>query len=130
MRENCLPVLAAALMLGSCVGNLSTPVAENPSIWGRVDCQRGEGNPAIQAEFEEAKALCLSRGESAAAVAGTAGNNSCMSEQGYILRTKSEHLAACEATPAGKKRGSPPKRASAKPAPTLAPIEAAPPAKQ
>jgi hypothetical protein len=104
MRENCFPVLAAALMLGSCVANLSTPVVENSSIWGRVDCQRGEGNPAIQAEFEEAKALCLSRGESAAAGAGTAGNNSCMSEHGYILRTKSEHLAACEATPAEKRR--------------------------
>jgi hypothetical protein len=64
----------------------------------------GEGNPEIQAEFESAKARCLSRGESAAAIAGKLRNNSCMSEQGYILRTRKEHVAACEAPPAGKKR--------------------------
>jgi hypothetical protein len=99
-----LLLLPTAGMLGSCVVSLSSPVAQDPPIWGRIDCQRGEGNPAIQAEFEEAKALCLARGESAAAVAGAAGNNACMSEQGYILRTRSEHKAACEAVPAQKEK--------------------------
>jgi hypothetical protein len=120
-----LLLLPAALMLGSCVASLNPPVAEDSPIWGRIDCQRGEGNPAIQAEFDEAKALCLSRGESAAAVTGAAGNNACMSEQGYILRTRSEHNAACEAVPAqknvAKKRISASKPATVKPAPV--PVE-------
>jgi hypothetical protein len=61
-----------------------------------VDCQRGEGNPELQKQFYDAKATCLLRGESASAVAGTAGNNSCMTEQGYVLRTRAEHAAACQ----------------------------------
>jgi hypothetical protein len=130
MRFNPLLLLAVALMLGSCAVN--SPIADDPPIWGRIDCQRGEGNPAVQAEFDEAKALCLSRGESAAAVAGAAGNNACMSEQGYILRTRSEHKAACEAGPAQKEKSVAKKRAY-KPAvakPTAVPKEPTAPAKQ
>ena len=121
---------AIALLLSSCTVN--PPVANDPPIWGRIDCQRGEGNPAIVAEFDQAKALCLSRGESAAAVAGTAGPNACMSEQGYVLRTRSEHKAACEAMPtpknAAKSQVPAPKPAIAKPA--SVPVEPAAPAKQ
>jgi len=69
---------------------------KDPPIWGRADCQRGEGNPELQAEFEKAKATCLARGETAAAVAGTVGNSPCMNEQGYVLRMRAEHVAACQ----------------------------------
>jgi hypothetical protein len=123
--DRILFLLPTAWMLGSCVANLSSPGAEDPPIWGRSDCQRGEGNPAVLAEFEAAKARCLSRGESAAAVAGAAGNNACMSEQGYILRTRSEHKAACEVVPAQKEKNIVEKRASksaAKAAQTFLPI--------
>jgi hypothetical protein len=127
MHINRLPVLALALMLGSCAS--SPPVTGDAPVWGRIDCQRGEGNPALQAEFDEAKALCLSRGESAAAVAGTAGPNACMSEQGYVLRTRSEHKVACEATPAQKNVAK--KRVStSKPKPAPVQDEPAAPAKQ
>jgi hypothetical protein len=121
MRSTRVPLLAIALMLGSCA--VSAPVTDDPPVWGRIDCQRGEGNPAAQAEFDQAKTLCLSRGESAAAVAGAAGPNACMSEQGYILRTRSEHKAACEVVPTPpaqknvvKKRAAASKPAGEKPA--------------
>jgi hypothetical protein len=97
MRFDRFPLLVTALTLGSCVANIGSPVVDNSPIWGRIDCQRGEGNPALLAEFDQAKSVCLSRGESAAAVAGAVGNNACMSEQGYILRTRSEHKAVCDA---------------------------------
>jgi hypothetical protein len=70
---------------------LNNRVTENdPPIWGRVDCQRSEGNPEIQKQFEAAKATCLARGESADAVAGNAGGSPCMTEQGYVLRTRAD----------------------------------------
>jgi hypothetical protein len=97
MRFDRFPLIVIALTLGSCVANIGSPAVDNSPIWGRVDCQRGEGNPALLAEFDQAKTVCRSRGESAAAVAGAAGNNACMSEQGYILRTRSEHKAVCDA---------------------------------
>ena len=50
--------------------------------------------------------------EIAAVVAGTAGNNTCMSEQGYVLRTRSAHKAACEAMPAKKENNAANKRRS------------------
>jgi hypothetical protein len=96
MRAIQISVVAAALVLGSCTVSTNSRVAEDSAIWGRADCQRGEGNPELQAEFENAKATCLARGETAAAVAGSAGDNPCMNEQGYILRTRAEHAAACQ----------------------------------
>ena len=100
-------LLVAALMLGSCAVNLpvSEPVAVELPIWGRIDCQRGANNPAIQTEFEAAKALCRSRGDSAETTAGAAGSSACMTGQGYILRTPNEHAAGCEAILSSKKRG-------------------------
>jgi len=93
-----ISVLAVAMILGSCAVNTNSRVSEDdPLIWGRVDCQRGEGNAELQKEFEDAKAICVARGETAAAMAGTAGNSPCMSEQGYVLRTRAEHVAACQA---------------------------------
>jgi hypothetical protein len=104
MRENRMAVVAVALFFGGCSMN-NGPVAQDPQVWGRIDCQRGEGNPALQKEFDDAKTTCLLRGESEDAVAGNAGNNPCMSEQGYVLRTRAGHAAACQAT--GERRGTP-----------------------
>jgi hypothetical protein len=90
--------LAAAIILGGCSVGLNSRVTENDTpLWGRADCQRGEGNPEIQKQYEDAKATCLARGESADAVAGNAGDSPCMIEQGYVLRTRAEHKAACQA---------------------------------
>jgi hypothetical protein len=97
----------------------------------RVDCQRGEGNPEIQKQFDDAKATCLARGESADAVAGNGGGSPCMTEQGYVLRTRAEHEAACQAVE--QRIGKPatqtkkPKRKStvAKPVPTPEPAGSA-----
>jgi hypothetical protein len=74
-----------SLVLGGCSVNTNSRIGDDPLIWGRVDCQRGEGNSELQKQFDYAKTTCLARGESAAAVAGTAGNIPCMSEQGYVL---------------------------------------------
>jgi hypothetical protein len=127
MRFDRFPLIVTALILGGCVANLSSSVVDDSPIWGRIDCQRGEGNPALLAEFDQAKTVCLSRGESSAAVAGAAGNNPCMSEQGYILRTRSEHKAVCEAAPARTERSVARKRtATSKPiiaTPSSAPSE-------
>jgi hypothetical protein len=95
--------LAATMILGGCSVNTSSRFGEDPPIWGRFDCQRGEGNPELQKQFDGAKATCLARGESAAAIAGTAGNSRCMSEQGYVLRTRAEHVAVCQAAAQTKK---------------------------
>jgi hypothetical protein len=128
--------LAVAIILGGCTAGLNNRVTENdPPIWGRVDCQRGEGNPEIQKQYEDAKATCLARGESADAVAGNAGGSPCMTEQGYVFRTRAAHEAACQAVE--KQIGKPatqtkkPKRKStvAKP-PIPEPVEPAGPAKQ
>jgi hypothetical protein len=96
MRVIQISVAAVALILGSCSAGTNSRVAEESPVWGRADCQRGEGNPELQADFEDAKATCLARGETATAVAGTAGNSPCMNEQGYVLRTRTEHAAACQ----------------------------------
>ena len=95
MRVIPISVVTITVIVGGCSAGTSTRVAGDPPIWGRADCQRGEGNPELQADFDKAKATCLARGETAAAVAGTAGNSPCMTEQGYVLRTRAEHAAAC-----------------------------------
>jgi hypothetical protein len=118
-----LGIVAICAALGGCVAQAET-VPEDPPVWGRVDCQRLADNPTLQLEFEQAKTICLSRAQ-AASVAGTAsmpeghglggavvaGINQgaaanqistatavgCMGEMGYLRKTKSEHLAICEA---------------------------------
>jgi hypothetical protein len=97
---------------------------EEQKVFGRTDCQRSAGNPAIEQEFERAKTVCMNRAQ-AAAVSGTtampyrpglggaivagieqgmAQNQiggatvmGCMAEHGYLLRTRTEHLSVCEA---------------------------------
>jgi hypothetical protein len=107
-------MIIAVLLSGCSTGTNNRLSGEDPPIWGRADCQRGEGNPDLLRQFDEAKAACLARGESAAAVAGTAGDSPCMNEQGYVLRTRAEHEAACRVQPQNDKstartKGPPPK---------------------
>ena len=113
--------LLVLAIFGGCVKEVPP---EEQKVFGRVDCQRAEGNPIVQQQFEQARAICLGRAE-AAAVAGTSamptghglagaissgiqqgmaqrqiGEStaiSCMAEQGYIQRTRAEHEAACAA---------------------------------
>jgi hypothetical protein len=87
--------IVLAVILSGCSVNTNSRMGGDLPIWGRADCQRGEGNPELLRQFDDAKAACLARGESAAAVAGTTGDSPCMNEQGYVLRTRTEHEAAC-----------------------------------
>lgn len=110
-----------AVLLASCAQQVPP---EEAKVFGRVDCRRAEGNPDVVQEFEQAKAICVNRGQ-AAAIAGTASmptgrgmsgaivagieqgmaagqistatTLSCMAEQGYLIRTKAEHESACAA---------------------------------
>lgn len=114
---------AFSILLAGCVAQADT-VPEEPKIWGRADCQRVEGNPIIQQEAERVRALCVAKAE-AAAVSGTTaipvGNGiaggmmsgiqrgmaqnqiatatlaSCMGENGWMFKTRSEHEAMCAA---------------------------------
>lgn len=113
----------AILLLAGCATN-NTAAVEDPVGWGRVDCQRGDGNPVLEGQFEQAKAICLGRAQ-AAGLAGTAGMpaggrnlgdaigngivagvtqarisdataSSCMAEQGYLMKTRSAFEASCQ----------------------------------
>jgi hypothetical protein len=85
------------IAIGGCTIGLDSRVgADDPPIWGRTDCQRGEGNPELQGQYNDAKTTCLARGETEDMVAGNTGGSSCMTEQGYVLRTRAGHAAACQ----------------------------------
>lgn len=125
MRPGSACVVILSVVLASCTTS-SQPdgtVAEQP-VWGRVDCQRISGNPKLEQEVEQHKAICMNRAE-AAAIAGTtsipvgygvggaiasgiqrgtaqnqiaiATAKSCMGEYGYIFRTRDQHITACAA---------------------------------
>lgn len=136
MRSIRISLVTVAVILSGCSANTNSRMGDDPPIWGRVDCQRGEGSPELQQQFDDAKATCLARGESAAAVAGTAGNNPCMNEQGYVLRTRAEHAAACQGMQEQKGKSATvtkkpaPKSKVAKPATTREPTEPAAAGKQ
>lgn len=130
MRINSFAAIAAAAFLGGCVAQADT-VAEDPLVWGRVDCQLIAGNAMLQADFEQARTICVARGQ-AASVATTAnmpngygmggamvaGMNKgiagsqvtiatvggCMGEMGYLQKPKSQHVAMCEAIADQKQR--------------------------
>jgi hypothetical protein len=150
MRISEIAVLGTALLLCGCAASADPP--PDPPVWGRVDCQRSEGNPALVQEFDLAKQICSSQAEAAAlsgtanmprgyGLAGgiaasinqgtTAGNisratgNGCMGEHGYMLRTRSEHIEACEAIQAQRQAAAPPPQkrvAPAKPRPAPPPV--------
>lgn len=124
MRTSVLGALAAALLVAGCAARANMENEADPTLWSRVDCQRISANPSLMQEFEQAKAICLPRGQAAAtagtanmpggyglggAIAaginqgitanqiGTATITSCMGENGYLLKRKSEQDAMCEA---------------------------------
>lgn len=120
-----------AISLAAC----ATPGDQNPEdpiVFGRVDCQRSENNPTIQAAFEQDSAVCKGRAE-AASLSGTSSMNggglvgaldkavtqqqigkstivSCMAERGYLLKRRSEHTAMCSAIAAQKAAPAPKRR--------------------
>lgn len=121
MRSGNVAALCAALLLCGCA---TAPPPEDPEVWGRVDCQRAEGNPMLTQEFEQARTICKA-GADAAGLSGSAGyyggglagavgqgiragqisqatGIACMGERGWLLRPRSAHLAACEAIEAQK----------------------------
>jgi hypothetical protein len=118
-----LGIVALCAALGGCAAQANNAAVEDPQGWARVDCQRGLGNPVLEAQLEQAKAICTGRAQ-AAGLAGTAGMptggrnlgdaigngivagvtqaqitnataSSCMAEQGYLLRTRSSFEAVC-----------------------------------
>lgn len=110
----------AALALAGC--QTTQEAQDDPLMFGRVDCRGPVGRPEVSRHFEQAKAICMNRAD-AAATAGTAnmpmgygyggaiaaGINqgitaasirnstavSCMAEQGYLLKRRSEFVAMC-----------------------------------
>lgn len=97
VRRIQISVLAITIVLASCTVELNSRRGGNdPTVWGRIDCQRGEGNPELQKQFNDAEAICLTRGETEDVVAGNTGGSPCMTEQGYVLRTRAQHEAACQ----------------------------------
>lgn len=129
MRSVQISVLAISIVLEGCTVGLDNRTGGNdPPIWGRIDCQRGEGNPELQKQFDDAKATCLARGETEDVVAGNTGGSPCMTEQGYVLRTRAQHEAACQGVEQQsmrptKKHISKHKAAKPAPAPLPAPPE-------
>lgn len=91
-----ISILVAGLVLGGCDTSRNNRFtntndrAGEEAVWGRIDCQRGEGNTELQRQFDEARAVCVARG------AAVAENSPCMSAQGYVFRTKAEHVSACQ----------------------------------
>ena len=52
-----MSAFVVAITLGGCSAGSNSRVAESdPPVWGRADCQRGQGNPELQQQFEDAKA--------------------------------------------------------------------------
>jgi hypothetical protein len=130
MRSVRTSAFVFVFVLSGCSVSTNSRLVEDAPIWGRADCQRGEGNPELLRQFDDAKAACLARGESAAAVAGTAGDSPCMTEQGYVLRTRAEHDAACPVRPQNDKSVSRTKNPTPKGAKPAAKPEPAAPASQ
>jgi hypothetical protein len=128
-----ISTVIVGFILSGCSVNTNSRMGDDPPIWGRADCQRGEGNPELLRQFDDAKAACLARGEREEAVAGTAGSSPCMIEQGYVLRTRAEHEAACRGQPQNDKsatRTKNPTPKSARPTTTLEPTVPAAPGRQ
>jgi len=113
-------VLTATALLMGC--QTTQEAAEDPILWGHIDCQRSADHPEFNTQIEQAKLVCINRAQ-AAGIAGTAsmptgyglggaissGINagiaqgqienatvkSCMAEYGWMLSKKSEFDARC-----------------------------------
>lgn len=127
MRSKLALAAAAFIAIAGCTTSGAPPTTE-PKVFGRVDCQRMSGNPALENQYAQAGAICSNRAK-AAAVAGTTAIQvgqgggaiasgiqrgmaqseiadstalSCMAEQGYLYSTMAEHDARCTALAAAK----------------------------
>jgi hypothetical protein len=114
-------IVVVAVQLIACAREVPP---EQQKLFSRSDCQFISGNPALEQQFELAKQVCVPRAQAAATTASSnipmgrgmggaiaagieggiveakVGMNtmmSCMAEQGYLLRTRTEHLEACAA---------------------------------
>jgi hypothetical protein len=94
VRSVRISFLAIAFILEGCTIPFHNGTGNDPLVWRRADCQRGEETPELQKQFDDAKAVCLAQGETEDMVSGSTGSP-CMTKQGYILRTKTEHETAC-----------------------------------
>lgn len=120
MRAAVVLAVGVAAQIMGCT-QTPDPSVEQPA-WARFDCRMRDDGPEIHALFEQAQAICAPRAE-AAAIAGTSGMpvghglagaiasgissgiaqgqisratlSSCMAEQGYTLRTRSQHDELC-----------------------------------
>jgi hypothetical protein len=131
MRIPTVAALSLAVLTSACqTPAQETAAVDDPTVWGRFDCQRTSSSPELAADFERAKLVCIGRAD-AAAIAGTAGirpgystasaivagiesgqkrdqismatGTSCMAEYGYRMSKRSELEALCPAPPAKSK---------------------------
>jgi len=93
-----IAILAASL-LTACAS--SQTGGDDPLLWGRLDCQRTSGNPAMLAESEKARLACEARAKTASASSAyenpneTPAMKACMLDAGYQLQRRSEFEANC-----------------------------------
>src|SRR5262245_32514151 len=91
--------ILTALVLTACAGS---PTGDgDPMLWGRLDCQRTAGNPALMAESEKTRLTCEARAKTASASSAYGNPNeapamkACMLDAGYQLQRRSEFEANC-----------------------------------
>jgi hypothetical protein len=123
-------MVLGALALGGCVA-VPEPGSPEQKVFGRLDCRRLAEGPELRQDFSRAEAICVGRAQASAAAGsatvhpygyglsgaiatgieqglterriGEATVISCMAEQGYLYRTRSDHEAICATLSAAKK---------------------------
>jgi|HubBroStandDraft_6_1064221.scaffolds.fasta_scaffold111911_1 hypothetical protein len=128
-----IAALIATTLLCSC--QTTEEAAQDPPLWGHIDCQRTADHPELASQFEQAKLVCFNRAQ-AAGVAGTASMptgyglggavasgisagiaqaqiqnatvNSCMAEYGWMLTKRSDFDARCPVAVVAPPEPSPP----------------------
>jgi hypothetical protein len=88
--------ILGALFLTACAG--SQTGGDDPMLWGRIDCQRSAGNPALMADSEKARLTCEGRAQAAGASGNrneTPAMKACVLDAGYQLQRRSEFEGNC-----------------------------------
>jgi hypothetical protein len=97
-----LPLRAIAILTALIVTACASQTGDDPFLWGRLDCQRTSGNPALIAESEKSRTTCEARAKAASAFSAYANLNdtpamkACMLDAGYQLQRRSEFEANCK----------------------------------
>jgi hypothetical protein len=97
-----LPLRAIAILTGLLVTACASQTGDDPLLWGRLDCQRTSGNPALTAESEKSRTTCEARAKAASASSAYANLNdtpamkACMLDAGYQLQRRSDFEANCK----------------------------------